>query len=291
MTNGKKAWVTYLTTNSYIYGVMALWESLLETQSKYPLKVFVTDNVKASNVEFLKNVGMDVTVIPMAIMPRQILEYDLKADLPNIGGWNGGWSKLAVLGLDGYDKVVHLDADVVFLRNADELFDHPDMSGVADRSFSGASCYVDPKDEWHSYPNAGVVVVEPSPRRGTEFEAMTRVLTPQYPLSDQSMLKYICPDWPDRPELHLPDIYNFFAPKASLYAKGAVDFDSIKIVHYVWKKPWDMIMRHEQWTDELIRSFYDKWVAFYQRFAERTQHLARLSEPVMSDWQLNFYRG
>jgi alpha-N-acetylglucosamine transferase len=284
----ERAWVTYLTTNSYVYGVITLWESLLEVGSKYPLKVFVTDNVKESNIKFLMAAGMDVSVIPMAIMPRKILDFDLRADVPNIGGWNGGWSKLHVLGL-GYEKVVHLDADVVFLKNADELFDKPDMSGVRDLSFAGAACYIDPKDEWHSYPNAGVIVVDPSPQRGDDFFRMAEALNPEYPLSDQSMLKYICPDWPNRSELHLPNIYNFFAPKASLYSPDQVDRDQVKIVHYVWKKPWDMLMKGEQWSDEKVASYYERWSVLYRNFIARTG--GRQPESVFSDWQINFYRG
>ena len=286
--NEKRAWITHLTTNSYVYGVMALWESLLEVESKYPLKVFVTDNVKESNIRFLVSAGIDVTVIPMAIMPKKILDFDLRADIPNIGGWNGGWSKLGVLGLDGYEKVVHLDADIVFLKNADELFDHPDMSGVRDISFSGATCYIDPKDEWHSYPNAGVIVVEPSPERGKAFSEMMDNLDPEYPLSDQNMLKYICPDWPNRSELHLPNIYNFFAPKASLYSADQVDQDQVKIVHYIWKKPWDMLMRGEKWNDKRIAFYYEQWGQFLRNFTARSGHLG---ESPFSDWQINFYKG
>jgi len=65
MTN--YSYVTYLTNDSYAYGVALLVESMSRVDTKYPLHVLVTDEVSAAALEILQQ--LHVTYERVDILP------------------------------------------------------------------------------------------------------------------------------------------------------------------------------------------------------------------------------
>lgn len=295
---GKRAWVTVLTTNFYCYGVLALWQSIKDVGSVYPLLVIATNNVCKENTDFMTELGIFVERKPMLMMPDSILCYNLRADVPcDLIGWNGGWSKYYALGLDGYEKIVHLDADTLMYRNCDELFDRPDLSAVPDAIYADTPQDVlrdyalSPKDRWHAYPNAGVVAVTPSPERLDGFLKAMESLKPEYPISDQNGLAFLCRDWPERPDLHLPFQYNAYAKHLDQYPVWEIpSMESVRIIHYVGPKPWQYGVPPKGKRGPLARYAYHHWKAEYDAcMRESASRLGKEFSLTVSDAQAIYY--
>ena len=56
----KAAYVTLLTKNTYLPGVLVLHQSLLDVAAKYPLFVMVTNSLPADGREVLKKRGIEI---------------------------------------------------------------------------------------------------------------------------------------------------------------------------------------------------------------------------------------
>jgi len=50
----KYSYVSILTTDSYAFGALALWKSLLDTQPKYPFHLLITPNLSKETMELLE---------------------------------------------------------------------------------------------------------------------------------------------------------------------------------------------------------------------------------------------
>ena len=107
-----RCWATLLATDSYLPGVLCLAQSLVDVASVHPLVVMVPPSLTSSARGVIERRGLKlvdvgaVDVIGNIATPR----------FAHVG------AKLRAFGLP-YERVVLLDADTMFLRNADELFD------------------------------------------------------------------------------------------------------------------------------------------------------------------------
>ena len=110
----RRAYVTLLTNAAYAPGVRALYNSLSEHESEYPLVVMATPAVPASVIADLRSRGCEVRPVPLLPVPTG----------------NGGaaryaaphfaecWSKLRVWELDEeFELIALVDADMVVVRS------------------------------------------------------------------------------------------------------------------------------------------------------------------------------
>ncbi|KAK3378123.1 nucleotide-diphospho-sugar transferase [Podospora didyma] len=112
-----KVWTTLITNTDYLPGLLTLDYSLKRAGSKYPLVVLYTDTFPLSGHAALDARGI----------PKQHIEYLV----PSSGSKNYDadprfydcWSKLVPFSLTQYKRIVQLDADMLVLRNMDELMD------------------------------------------------------------------------------------------------------------------------------------------------------------------------
>lgn len=216
----------------YLKGTIALAESLRRVHSSYPL-VACCSNLPTGAVEALDAAGVLVEDLHEVIPPAPVIDLNRRN---GFGRWNRTFSKLSVLGLTKYRKIVLVDSDMYFIRNADELFECPSMSAVV----AGHGAHSD----WVDL-NSGLMVIEPSDvllrRALSELSAITEDrLSDCQGIGDQDILKMLNPSWRNDASIHLPECYNAFQDCLSLYdSNGYLPFGDVKIVHFeLSPKPW-----------------------------------------------------
>ena len=240
-----RAYITLLSTESYLPGVRALQEALKRTATPYPFVVAIASHLPAKLDSVLEKAGMTVRRIPeTTAIPKHLIEGN--------GHWGRTFDKVHLFGLAEFDKLVYVDADMLVLSNIDELFDKPNMSAVA------AGKLIHP--DWLRL-NSGLVVIEP--RAGLPdaiFAALPLAIAELSgrgvdAIGDQDLLNAYYPQWCNAPELELDQGYNMFQwtldehiekhgyrlPHHPAHLQGgtAGSVKPVKIVHFIGpRKPW-----------------------------------------------------
>lgn len=247
----RQAWVTLLTDASYFAGVKALYQSLVESDTEYPLIVMVTASVPGDVLSRLTDLGPELSLrrvepLPMPAGTGGAPQYACAhfADC---------WAKLRMWEWeDEFDLLCYLDADMLVLKCMDELLldggDGGDCRAVQE-CFCPVSerrslcAYLQPPGSPPPWPyfNAGLLVLRPC---RALLAHMMRSLAAcdlsEFPFAEQDFLnRYFCGQWDA-----LPWTYN--ASKA-LYAshrgRGDCcfwDLSKVKNLHYTMAKPWDL---------------------------------------------------
>lgn len=233
VVGNRRAFVTTLFGGGYLKGALALAKSLRIVDSAYPL-VACCSGCSLDELTELDKAGVIIQELQEVVPPTSVTELNKRKGRMR---WNRTFSKLSLLGLAGYDKIVTVDSDVLFLRNADELFYRPSMSAVV----AGRGVHSD----WVDL-NSGVMVIEPSVGlygRALEIlDSLTKDDLLNYEgLGDQDILTLLNPNWKDSDSLHLPECYNAFQDCLAIYdSSGYLPFGDVKLVHFeLTPKPWN----------------------------------------------------
>lgn len=253
-----KAWITLLTQPGYAAGVMTLHKSLQKTHSAYPLVVMVTDNIDAATRQSLEQQGCLLRDV-QAIGP----ESNLKQSYAN-ARFSEVWTKLAAWKLTEFERVVFLDADMLVIRNMDELFDltlkeegiaachacrcNPNKIPSYPKSWRPENCFysycrglehTEEPEEVDNYLNAGFLVLTPDE---AVYEDMLQKLAglddlSRYLFAEQDFLNdYFHQRWQP-----LPYIYN--ALKTLPFQHMTMwDLSEVKNLHYIIDKPWEKVL-------------------------------------------------
>ena len=220
----KNAYATTLTHgDAYAPGVEALGRSLRATGTREPMILMVTADVPRDAKERLASQGWQLVDIEPVKNPTPRSELLFPR-------FDKVFTKLRAWELDAFDKVVLLDADMVVLRNIDELFDRPELAAAPD--------FLLP-----DHFNSGTMVLEPS---RDKLARMLKELaaSPTYDGGDQGFLNSFFGDWYTGPGdrrlptwYNLPNfIYQFMHGHPTLRAE--VEREA-KIIHYLVQKPWE----------------------------------------------------
>ncbi|MGZ3777215.1 MAG: glycosyltransferase [Mucilaginibacter sp.] len=227
------AFVTYLGTDSFLPGVLALHQSLITHNHSHDLLVLATWNISSESIDLLNTKKISFIVVDDISNPHQ-----LGADER---GFKHTFTKLRVFELEEYQKIVYLDSDMLVCGNIDTLFDAPHMSAVA----AGGLL---PENRLWTDMNTGLMVIEPSLMLAEKMRNATGWL-PSGDGSDQGFLHSFYPDWPRQKELHLGHQYNAPLVYLDSYCNGAHGLyfsylkrklqTNIAVIHY-WGaiKPW-----------------------------------------------------
>lgn len=239
----KYAYVTLLNDDSYMDGLLGLYQSFENSKSPYPFVVIVTKSddkglsISDHNFLVLKKLGIDVQIRPEIKCSQTIRDFNKHYGLEL---WCKCFDKFHIFTLP-YDRVIYLDADTYIFQNLDHLFEMEKESEVV--------CAIDPAvlfnlDFFKDYTiiNAGVMLYTPSQnlfdelmRRFEEYDTAEEV---KDIISDQFILdRYLIP----RP-LAAQDIivldssYNIFTP---YFEKYNIPIEDIRVMHFAgMKKPW-----------------------------------------------------
>lgn len=237
-----RAFISVLTTDNYLPGLLVLNASLKSVNSQYPLHVLLTHDIskKVTN-ELNKN------SIPHSFISKQIIN---PTNVRPNHRWFPTYSKLSVFDQVQYKKIVYLDVDMLVLRNIDELFQYQHMSGA-----NAGSMLPRKKDSKNLNLNTGLMVIEPSHLlfddmmdKVGRIENLESGGDDQKPIrgSDQDFINAYYPDWPNWKHLHLDHKYNLFHYHLDEYSKlfGYSIKDGVrpvKVIHYAsYLKPWDI---------------------------------------------------
>ena len=255
----RAAWVTVLTNHAYSLGVVALANSLSEAETRFPLVVLVTDSVPASARQRCSAAGCDVRDIERLSLPDGVGGGPAYA----CAHFADCWHKLRVWELEEFDQVALLDADMVVLKNMDELLTRALNAGCCVRAVHECFCNVSRGGEpcpyigqtglffkgagdaeglltggRAAYFNSGLVVLRPSRAVFAHMQAALAVSDlSRFAFPDQDFLnEYFSCAW----EV-LPYIYNATKGMHSAHRRGGPwDLASVRNLHFTMAKPWDL---------------------------------------------------
>lgn len=222
-------YITLLSTDNYLDGVLVLNESLKRVNSKHKLVVLVTSQVSNSVESTLNRWGIPTIRKETNIFPNK----DIQVQNENVGYkyWNNTFDCLLVFDLIDFDKIVFLDSDMMVIENIDELFEKPHMSAV--------------KDPGTDVLNSGTFVAVPEAGLLDKIlDVLPLVEKEKYYFGDQTVLQYYYDDWPNKKELHLDEKYNMFVGSLhwfinveGYHINGSSK--NLSVIHFVGpKKPW-----------------------------------------------------
>jgi len=235
----RRAYISLLTTDSYLPGILGLAYSVRATQSRYELEVLVTPGVNPETRAALSLHG-----IPW----MEVTNLENPTDVSIHHRWHRTYSKLHAFGLTKYEKLVFLDADILVLQNIDALFECDHMSGVDSGSMLPECA------NWTDV-NSGLLVVIPNAAVFSDMVARIGRIgklssggTADNPRagSDQDFINAYYPDWSQCTRLHLDHKYNMLHYHLDRYNRMfGYGLEStgrqVSVVHFAsYLKPWNL---------------------------------------------------
>ena len=272
VTNPNYAYITILTTESYLDGVGALMLSLKKTKTEIPFYILCGPQISQHTIDRLNSFNYAYilryqTSIPF---PESIATANNNRQNTN---WNHTFDKLLIFELTQFKKMVFIDADMMVTQNLDHLFALPHMSATnAGFSFPGNENDID--------LNSGLMVIEPQPDIVERMLAMIpSIIARKDAFGDQDVLQAYYIDWTSRPELNFGEKYNVYANHLDYYINklgyhfnsDVNDSKSIAIVHFIGaSKPW-----HARWNTASV-IYQDLRLLFHRCIGRRDAEWAKL---------------
>lgn len=256
----KQAYVTLLSDDNYLAGVVTLAYTLQHHGNTHELIVMVNDQLSDQTLLVLQHMQLKCHRAPK-------LRY---TDHSNANMTASGWpqqmvntaDKLSVFTLTEYDKLVYVDADMLVLKNIDFLFDYPHGSAAMDLGlihnpihtpqYNQAQC-----DYFKNF-NSGLFVFEPNLN---DYQTCLQLMQTIHGF-DQEILRALWSHWENTSSLHLPQTCNVFAKKLTDYIRlGYFGFTDVHILHYTYQpKPWFTKDYKLTQTDDFLYYFYREWM-------------------------------
>lgn len=235
----KKVYITALTNERYIPGVMALARSLREVKSEYELAVMIPAEKAASLGAALREYGV-LDIPGTFLLPKEAIrleEMDAVVE-KEYSYWRDSFFKLQAALCTEFDKIILLDCDQMVVKNIDHLFERA--------PFTATTCGRCVHEDWRGL-SAGLLVLEPS----RELQKQLISLIPstiEYKKSkgqqagDQDVFKMYFPEWRNRPDLYIHEKYNIcWGWISDLCRKENVTPKDFYMIHFPGRqKPWDL---------------------------------------------------
>lgn len=222
----KYSYVTLLSSDNFLPGVIMLYLSLKRVNSKYQLHVLCSDNISEKSYKKLIRYNLSYQRLNEHIIINEDINKEEGYD-----HWNRTFDKLYMWTLTQFDKIVYLDSDMQVIANIDSLFDSPHMSAVRADAFNEPGL---------DKLNSGLMVIVPNIE---EFDGMCALLksnTIQLKrMGDQDVIRaYYC-DWGTHPELTLGAGYNVLYSEVTSGVIKKSDVLPVSVIHYIGsRKPW-----------------------------------------------------
>ena len=231
--------LTVLSSDEYLLGVLTLHKSLVSTRTKYPFYVAITSDISKKTIEVLGNININIIKLDNNIkLSEKIKKKNSKSGYSQ---WNNTLQKLSIFELTKFKKIVYLDSDMLILNNIDELFNKKHMSAVV------AGALIPGREDWKLL-NSGIMVIEPKKNLGINIAKTIDIVSEKKEcFGDQDLIQEYYNEWDKNKELELNHKYNIFINDLEFYCKKC-DYNvkkffnnnnSISVVHFVGeKKPW-----------------------------------------------------
>lgn len=251
-----RAYVTLVTNPAYATGAMALVNSLKLSGTAADIVVMHTGGVEPRSLAPLAERGARLHPVGLLDTSEAFNAAHARARLHGAAPFTKGrkpdfhspldnFAKLRLWQLTDYDRVVYLDADTVVMQNVDILFEYPE--------FAAAPNVYQTLADFHRL-NSGVFTARPSRQTFDAMMAALDVPGAFWRRTDQTFLQSFFPGWHGLPVffnmlqhvwVNLPDLWRW---------------ESIRVLHYQYEKPWDEDHPNAQMLAPLIsvwRAFRD----------------------------------
>lgn len=231
------AYITYVCSDNFIPGVIALYNSVRLSDCNNDFLVLVTDDVSKESRSILNKKNLKI------IEADKIYYNGDRKDkiLDRYGKKDESWkmfTKINIWKQIDYSKLIYLDADTIVLKNIDELFNYDELAAV-----SGGSVMLN-----YTGIEAGVLVVKPNIETYDDIISALETDSYDIKMSDQSFLNdYFSKHGIINP---IPEIFNRMWKK-NRNPGGA------SIFHFNGSKPW--IDR-----SSIDKNTFDLWSYFYE---------------------------
>jgi lipopolysaccharide biosynthesis glycosyltransferase len=195
------AYVTFVKTDDYLPGVLALKKSLFLYNSNIDFVVLTTKMLSNKALKILKSVNCKIKIVEDIENPS--IENIDKSTFNH-------YTKLRVFEMIEYIKIIFLDADLIVCSNIETLFSAQHMSSV----IAGGLIT---ENKWSDL-NGGLLVIEPSIQLFKKMLAAVSYL-PSSDKSDQGFLHSFYKNWPQNKKLHLDHKFNVPIQYLDTYCK------------------------------------------------------------------------
>lgn len=248
--NKQCAFVTALTSSSYIPGIVALKKSLKSVKTRYPLVVLIPEDHYNAFAKILDSNGVLDQFCICLSQPNLSFKNDKSYY------WDLTFFKLRAASLEQYDKIILIDSDMLINKNIDHLFECNPFSAV----IAGEATHKE-----YQHLNSGLLVLEPSAKLFIELlncteKAIQRRSQQNLYAGDQDVFIEYKKGWEQEQKLHLSEEYNCFYDDIYRVAKKLdIRAKDISIIHFIGKeKPW---MKHNCFR-------YYLWLLKERRFSQ-----------------------
>lgn len=235
----KQAYLTALTNERYIPGVMALARSLRQVGTAYELAVMIPAEKAETLGAALRDYGV-LDIPGVLLLPKEnirLAQMDTVVEQKYVY-WMETFFKLQAAGCTEYDKIILLDCDQMVVRNIDHLFEKP--------PFTATTCGRCVHEDWVTL-SSGLLVLEPS---AALHERLISLIVPAIEFKksngqqagDQDVFKMAMPEWRNRPDLYIPEQYNIcWGWIGDLCRKEGITPKDFYMIHFPGReKPWDL---------------------------------------------------
>lgn len=258
------AFVTLVTTESYVIGAQVLAKSLLSSGTQHRLICMVTPNLPQASIRALGSVFNEVRLVDP-------LDSKDAAALALLGRPELGctFTKIQLWRQTDLSKVVFLDADMLVLQNIDSLFQQDEFSAVPDVG-------------WPDCFNSGLFVCRPDEQTYRGLLQMAQSIG-SFDGGDQGLLNQYFSAW-----CRLPFGYNLTFSASYSYAPAFKHFrGTVKTVHFIGtNKPWTfhrfsdgrVCPRGDLTGDHL--DFVQQWWATHDLLATSPAALVQCERPL-----------
>lgn len=256
-------YLTVLSTLSYVPGVKALKRSLRKVGSGYPLYILIPAEREEEFRDALSSARILDDFCQIITRPGAIFSAPQYLEGTDFSHWGDTFFKLQVSGCTEFKKIILLDCDMMVVKNIDHLFDAPHYSAI----IAGQTVH----PEWVDL-TSGLMVIEPNTEWCRQLidlvEPTIRELESEGKfVGDQDVFQRGCPDWKEKPELHLSELYNCYLSDVNAVLKsGPYRRSDFKVIHFIGRnKPW-----HRHWFAGLrqmlvllkYKKFWQMWLLF-----------------------------
>lgn len=218
------AYVTLLSTESYLAAVLALNQSFKNVNSEYPLVCMVTENLDVERItKILESQDIIVEIVRNIEYSQQLQQIVLN-EMPDAEHTLYTGSKFCIFNLSQqkYNKLVFIDADVMILQNMDDIMDYPD----------GAMLYIDGDNL------SGLFVIELN--KHTEHEIYEFLLKYGY-FNDGTILGSLWFFVKSNPDYQISILFQ------DIYKIGEINTSTSKSIHFPSPlKPWTHIDKYNK---------------------------------------------
>mgnify|MGYP004645602469 FL=1 len=220
-----KVYMFYMSNDNYLISTLCAYVSLIQTHPMHQVYCAITNKVSWKAQYILKKWGLQIIAVDEIEIPEKFQGFYASVN-KETNHWYNAYGKIAIFALEQFKKIVFIDSDVFVYQNIDDLFNYNHLAAVQDTGY-----LLEDKNIF----NSGVMVIEPSKTELSNIIKFSAELPDESIRCEQELLNKFYTNW-----TNIPTQYNvnpFEIDK--LINKINFDIDSINIIHYIGKKPWE----------------------------------------------------